>query len=147
MAKTKIGEVKLLIRGGQATPAPPIGPALGSKGVNIGEFCRRFNEKTKDMQGKLLPVVVNIYNDRTFDFVIKKPTVSYLLLEALKQEKGSPDPGSKKIGHISFEAIKKIAEYKMDEMNCDSLEAAMRIVEGTALSMGIIVDKETKKES
>jgi len=146
MARTKIGEVKLLVRGGQATPAPPIGPALGSKGINIGEFCKRFNDKTKDIQGKLLPVVINIYNDRTFDFVIKKPTVSYLLLEALKQEKGSSDPGRKKIGHISYQAIKKIAEYKMDEMNCDSLESAIRIVEGTALSMGIIVDKENQKE-
>lgn len=140
MAKTVIGEVKLMVKGGQATPAPPIGPTLGSKGINIGEFCKRFNDKTKDMQGKLVPVIVRIYNDRTFDLELKKPPVSYLLLEALKKEKGSGTPGRIRIGTLSRETIRKIAEYKLDEMNCSSLEAAIKIVEGTAKSMGINVE-------
>ena len=142
MPKAKIAEVKLLLKGGEATPAPPIGPALGSKGINIGEFCKRFNDRTKDQKGRLLKAIIHIYNDRTFDIEIKKPPVSALILEAIKQEKGSQSPGKVKIAKISGETIKKIAEYKMDELNCSSIEAAIKMVEGTAKSMGIMVEDQ-----
>ncbi|MCS6990375.1 MAG: 50S ribosomal protein L11 [Chitinophagales bacterium] len=140
MAKEIEAYVKLQVKGGQANPAPPIGPALGSKGVNIMEFCKRFNAQTQDKLGKTLPVIITVYKDKSFDFVIKQPPVSVSILEAIKKEKGSAVPNRNKIGTITWEQIRKIAEEKMPDLNCFTLESAMKMVAGTARSMGVVVE-------
>jgi large subunit ribosomal protein L11 len=134
--------VKLQIRGGQANPAPPIGPALGSKGVNIMEFCKQFNARTQDKQGELLPVVITIYKDKSFEFVIKTPPAAELLKKAAKIEKGSPEPNRKKVGKVTWQQIREIAQKKMPDLNCYTLEAAMNMIAGTAKSMGLVIEGE-----
>ena len=141
MAKEVSGLVKLQVKGGAANPAPPIGPALGAKGVNIMEFCKQFNARTQDQAGKVLPVIITVYSDKSFDFIIKKPPVASQIKEAIKIESGSAESNKKKIGKITQEQIKKIAENKMAEMNCFKVESAMQMVAGTARSMGIEVIK------
>ena len=141
MAKEVSGLVKLQIKGGAANPSPPIGPALGAKGVNIMEFCKQFNARTQDQMGKVLPVIITVYSDKSFDFIIKKPPVASQIKEAIKIESGSAESNKKKIGKITQEQIKKIAENKMADMNCFKVESAMQMVAGTARSMGIEVIK------
>ena len=141
MAKEVSGLVKLQVKGGAANPAPPIGPALGAKGVNIMEFCKQFNARTQDQAGKVLPVIITVYSDKSFEFIIKKPPIASQIKEALKIESGSAESNKKKIGKISQEQIKKIAENKMADMNCFKIESAMQMVAGTARSMGIEVIK------
>jgi large subunit ribosomal protein L11 len=133
--------VKLLLPAGQATPAPPVGPALGQHGVNIMEFCKAFNERTKGMEGTIVPAVVTVYKDRTFDFVLKTPPTSFLLKQAAKIAKGSSEPNRIKVGKITRKQLEEIARIKLPDLNTDDLQKAMRIVEGTARNMGIeIVD-------
>ena len=139
MAKEIETFIKLQVKGGQANPAPPIGPALGSKGVNIMEFCKQFNAATQDKQGKILPCVITVYKDKSFTFVIKTPPASALLLEYSKAKKGSNIPNRNKIGSVSWEQVKEIAEIKMPDLNCFTVQAAMKMVAGTARSMGITV--------
>jgi len=127
------------IRGGQANPSPPVGPALGSKGLNIMEFCKQFNARTQDKMGQLIPVVISIYSDKSFDFVIKTPPAAVLLLEASKLKKGSPEPNRAKIGSVTWDQVKKIAEIKMPDLNAMKVESAMKMVAGTARSMGLRV--------
>jgi large subunit ribosomal protein L11 len=134
--------VKLQIKGGQANPAPPIGPALGSKGVNIMEFCKQFNARTQDKPGEVLPVVITIYKDKSFDFVIKTPPAAELLKKAAKIEKGSPEPNRKKVGKVTWQQIREIAEKKMPDLNCYTVEAAMHMIAGTARSMGLVIEGE-----
>lgn len=133
--------VKLQIKGGQANPAPPIGPALGSKGVNIMEFCKQFNARTQDRPGEVLPVVITIYKDKSFDFIIKTPPAAELIKKAARIEKGSAEPNRKKVGTITWAQVREIAEKKMPDLNCYTLEAAMRMIAGTAKSMGLIVQE------
>lgn len=139
MAKEIETYVKLQVKGGQANPAPPIGPALGSKGVNIMEFCKQFNARTQDQTGKVLPVVLTVYKDKSFDFVIKTPPTPILLLEALKAKTGSKESNRIKIGSVSWEQVQTIAETKMPDLNCFTVESAMKMVAGTARSLGITV--------
>jgi large subunit ribosomal protein L11 len=139
MAKEIAGQIKLQIKGGAANPSPPVGPALGSKGINIMEFCKQFNARTQDKAGKVLPVVITYYADKTFDFVVKTPPVAIQLLEAIKQKSGSAEPNRKKVGEMDWEQVKAIAEEKMTDLNCFTVESAMRMVAGTARSMGITV--------
>ena len=139
MAKEVETYVKLQVKGGQANPAPPIGPALGSKGLNIMEFCKRFNAETQDKIGKVLPVVITAYKDKSFDFVIKTPPVAIQLMEASKIKKGSNEPNRKKVGSVSWDQVKEIAEIKMPDMNAFNIESAMKMVAGTARSMGLTV--------
>ncbi len=134
--------VKLQIKGGQANPAPPIGPALGSKGVNIMEFCKQFNARTQDRPGEVLPVVITIYKDKSFDFVIKTPPAAELLKKAARIEKGSAEPNRKKVGSVSWAQIREIAEKKMPDLNCYSIEAAMNMIAGTARSLGLTIQGE-----
>ncbi|MCS7297089.1 MAG: 50S ribosomal protein L11 [Bacteroidia bacterium] len=134
--------VKLQIKGGQANPAPPIGPALGSKGVNIMEFCKQFNARTQDRPGEVLPVIVTIYKDKSFEFVIKTPPTAELLKKAAKIERGSAEPNRKKAGSVTWAQIREIAEKKMPDLNCYSIEAAMRMVAGTARSLGLLISDE-----
>jgi len=140
MAKEIQTFIKLQVTGGRANPAPPIGPALGAKGVNIMEFCKRFNAKTQDDMGKTLPVVITVYKDKSFDFVIKTPPAAVQLLEAAKKKKGSGVPNRNKVGSVTWDQIKLIAENKMPDLNCFSVESGMRMVAGTARSMGLTVD-------
>ena len=140
MAKEIQTFVKLQVKGGQANPAPPIGPALGSKGVNIMEFCKQFNARTQDKMGKVLPVVLTVYKDKSFDFVIKTPPAAIQLLEAAKLQSGSKEPNRNKVGSVNWEQIQKIAEDKMPDLNCFTIESAMSMVAGTARSMGITVE-------
>lgn len=140
MAKSIDTYVKLQVKGGKANPAPPIGPALGSKGLNIMEFCKRFNAQTQDKMDQVLPVLITVYSDKTFDFIIKTPPAPNLLLAAAKVQGGSAEPNRKKIGSVTWEQIKVIAETKMPDLNCFTVEAAMRMVAGTARSMGITVE-------
>jgi large subunit ribosomal protein L11 len=140
MAKEIETYVKLQVKGGQANPAPPIGPALGAKGVNIMEFCKQFNARTQDKMGKVLPVVLTVYKDKSFDFVIKTPPAAVQLMEASKQAKGSAVPNRNKIGSVNWEQIKAIATDKMADLNCFTVESAMKMVAGTARSMGLTVD-------
>jgi large subunit ribosomal protein L11 len=142
MAKELTGFIKLQVKGGAANPAPPIGPALGSKGVNIMEFCKQFNARTQDKAGKILPVVISVYSDKSFDFIIKTPPVAAQLLEAAKIAKGSAEPNRKKNGNVSWDQIKMIAEDKIVDMNCFKLESAMKMVAGSARSMGLNVTGE-----
>ena len=139
MAKEIAGFIKLQIKGGAANPAPPVGPALGSKGVNIMEFCKQFNARTQDKAGKVLPVVITVYTDKSFEFVVKTPPVAVQLLEATKKKSGSAQPNRNKIAEITWDQVKAIAEDKMPDLNCFTVEAAMRLVAGTARSMGITV--------
>lgn len=139
MAKEITGYLKLQVRGGAANPSPPVGPALGAKGLNIMEFCKQFNARTQEKQGQLLPVVVTIYSDKSFDFVIKTPPAPVLIMEAAKLKKGSAEPNRVKVGSISWDQIKTIAETKMPDLNAFKIESAMRQVAGTARSMGVKV--------
>jgi large subunit ribosomal protein L11 len=139
MAREITGFVKLQVKGGQANPAPPIGPALGSKGVNIMEFCKQFNARTQDKMGKVLPVVITVYNDKSFDFIIKQPPVAVSLIEAAKIKGGSAEPNRKKVGSVNWDQIRKIAEEKMPDLNCFTIESAMSMVAGTARSLGLTV--------
>ena len=140
MAKEIETFIKLQVKGGAANPAPPVGPALGSKGVNIMEFCKRFNAKTQDTPGKLLPVVITVYKDKSFEFVVKTPPAAIQLLELSKVAKGSPEPNRKKVGSVSWSQIEEIAKIKMVDLNAFTLESAMKMVAGTARSMGLTVE-------
>ncbi len=142
MAKEVAGLIKLQIKGGAANPSPPVGPALGSKGVNIMEFCKQFNARTQDKAGKILPVIITVYADKSFDFVVKQPPIAVQLKEAAKLQSGSAEPNRKKVAKITWDQVKKIAEDKMPDMNAFTIGAAMRMVAGTARSMGITVDGE-----
>ncbi len=143
MAKQISGFVKLQVKGGQANPAPPIGPALGSKGVNIMEFCKQFNARTQEKQGKVLPVIITVYADKSFDFIIKTPPVASQLLEYTKIAKGSDQSNRKRVASVTLDQVRKIAEEKMPDLNCFTIEAAMTMVQGTARSMGIAMAGET----
>jgi len=142
MAKEVAGIIKLQIRGGAANPSPPVGPALGSKGVNIMEFCKQFNARTQDKAGKIIPVIITVYTDKSFDFVTKTPPVSVQLLEAAKIQKGSPEPNRNKVATVTWDQVKAIAQDKMQDLNCYTLESAMKMVAGTARSMGITIKGE-----
>ena len=142
MAKAVEGMIKLQIRGGAANPSPPVGPALGSKGVNIMEFCKQFNARTQDQAGKLLPVIITVYFDKSFDFVVKTPPVAVQLMEVSKTKKGSKEPNRDKIASVSWDQVRQIAESKMPDLNAFTIESAMKMVAGTARSMGITVKGE-----
>jgi large subunit ribosomal protein L11 len=139
MAKEVAGLIKLQIRGGAANPSPPVGPALGAKGVNIMEFCKQFNARTQDKAGKLLPVVITVYADKSFDFIVKTPPVAVQILEAAKLKSGSAEPNRVKVAKVSWDQVKKIAEDKMPDLNAFTVSSAMKMVAGTARSMGITV--------
>ena len=139
MAKEVSKVVKLQVRGGAANPSPPVGPALGAAGVNIMEFCKQFNARTQDKQGKVLPVVITVYTDKSFEFVVKTPPAAVQLLEAAKVKKGSGEPNRKKVAKVSWDQIRGIAEDKMVDMNAFEVESAMRMIAGTARSMGLTV--------
>ena len=139
MAKELGKVVKLQVRGGAANPSPPVGPALGAAGVNIMEFCKQFNYRTQDKQGKVLPVVINVYKDKSFDFVVKTPPAAVQLMEAAKIKKGSGEPNRKKVATVSWDQIRVIAEDKMIDLNAFTVESAMRMIAGTARSMGLKV--------
>jgi large subunit ribosomal protein L11 len=139
MAKVVEALIKLQVKGGQANPAPPVGPALGSKGVNIMEFCKRFNARTQDMQGKITPVVITVYKDKSFDFIIKTVPAAVQLMEVAKLKKGSAESNRLKVGKVSWDNIKTIAEDKMADLNAFKVESAMKMVAGTARSMGLTV--------
>ena len=139
MAKEVAALIKLQIKGGAANPSPPVGPALGSKGVNIMDFCKQFNARTQDKAGKVLPVIITVYGDKSFDFVVKQPPVAVQLKEAAKLQSGSAEPNRKKVGQVTWDQIKTIAEDKMPDLNCFTIESAMLMVAGTARSMGINV--------
>ena len=139
MAKQIDGFLKLQVWGGQANPAPPVGPALGSKGINIMEFCNQFNARTEDRKGQVLPVVISIFKDKSFDFVIKTPPASVLILEAAKKKKGSEQPNLNKVASITWDQVKNIAEIKMKDLNAFKVESAMKMIAGTARSMGVKV--------
>ena len=139
MAKEIKGYLKIQVKGGAANPSPPIGPALGSKGLNIMEFCKQFNARTQDKPGQVLPVLITIYADKSFDFVIKTPPAPVLLMDAAKIKGGSKEPNRNKVGPVTWDQVREIAEIKMPDLNAFKLEAAMRMVAGTARSMGITV--------
>lgn len=139
MAKKVVGQIKLQIPGGQANPAPPVGPALGQRGVNIMEFCKAFNAKTQDQKGMVIPVIITVYSDRSFTFITKTPPASILLFKAAKIEKGSGEPNKNKVGKVTKKQLEEIAKLKMPDLNAGSVEAAMRTIAGTARSAGITV--------
>jgi large subunit ribosomal protein L11 len=141
MAKKVTGFIKLQIPAGQANPAPPVGPALGQKGVNIMEFCKQFNARTKDQQGLIIPVIITVFSDKSFTFITKTPPAATLLLKAAKLEKGSGEPNRNKVGKVTKKQVREIAESKMVDLNAASVEAAMSMVAGTARSMGITVEE------
>ena len=143
MAKEVAGLIKLQIRGGAANPSPPVGPALGAKGVNIMEFCKQFNARTQDKAGKVLPAVITVYSDKSFDFVIKTPPAAVQLMEAAKLKKGSSESNRSKVGKVTWDQVRTIAEDKMPDLNCFSVESATKMVAGTARSMGINVIGES----
>ncbi len=140
MAKKVIGTIKLQIPAGNANPSPPVGPALGQHGVNIMEFCKAFNAKTQDKQGLIIPVVITVYADRSFTFITKTPPAAVLLKKAAGLEKGSGEPNREKVGKVTRDQVKEIAELKMKDLNAFSVESAMRMIEGTARSMGIMIE-------
>jgi len=140
MAKEISGYVKLQCKGGQANPAPPIGPALGSKGVNIMEFCKQFNARTQDRQGKVLPVIITVYTDKSFEFIIKTPPAAVQLKDAAKIQSGSKEPNRDKVGKVTWTQVEAIAKDKMADLNAFTLESAMKMVAGTARSMGLTVE-------
>ncbi|MBG0780659.1 MAG: 50S ribosomal protein L11 [Bacteroidales bacterium] len=139
MAKEVSGLIKLQIKGGAANPSPPVGPALGSKGVNIMEFCKQFNARTQDQAGKIIPVIITVYKDKSFDFVLKAPPVAVQIMELAKLKKGSAEPNRAKVGSLSWDQVRTIAEDKMKDLNAFTVESAMRMVAGTARSMGVKV--------
>ncbi len=139
MAKEITGYVKLQVKGGTANPSPPIGPALGSKGLNIMEFCKQFNARTQDKAGKVLPVVITVYSDKSFDFIVKTPPVSIQLLEITNLKLGSTEPNRKKVGSVTWDQVRTIATDKMPDLNCFTVDSAMSMVAGTARSMGITI--------
>ncbi len=139
MAKQITGYLKLQVKGGAANPAPPIGPALGSKGLNIMDFCKQFNARTQDKPGQVLPVLITIYNDKSFDFVIKTPPAAILIMDLVKKQKGSAEPKTVKIGNITWDQVKTIAETKMPDLNAFKIESAMKMIAGTARSLGVTV--------
>jgi large subunit ribosomal protein L11 len=141
MAKKVTGFIKLQIPAGQANPAPPVGPALGQKGVNIMEFCKQFNARTKDQQGLIIPVIITVFSDKSFTFITKTPPAATLLLKAVKLEKGSGEPNRNKVGMVTKKQVREIAEMKMVDLNAGTVEAAMSMVAGTARSMGITVEE------
>ncbi len=147
MAKEIEGFVKLQVRGGTANPAPPVGPALGAKGLNIMEFCKRFNAATQEMQGKVVPVVITVYKDKSFDFIIKTPPAAVQLLEAAKLKKGSSVPNRDKVGTVTWDQVRDIAENKMPDLNAFKIESAMKMVAGTARSMGLTVTGDAPWEA
>ncbi|MCI1779995.1 MAG: 50S ribosomal protein L11 [Bacteroidales bacterium] len=140
MAKEITAFIKLQIKGGAANPSPPVGPALGSKGVNIMDFCKQFNARTQDMAGKVLPVIITVFSDKSFTFVVKQPPVTVQLKEAAKVSKGSAESNRKKVGSVTWEQVRAIAQNKMPDMNAFTLKSAMKMVAGTARSMGITVE-------
>ena len=140
MAKEISTYVKLQVKGGQANPAPPIGPALGSKGINIMEFCKQFNARTQDKIGNVLPVLITVYTDKSFEFIIKTPPAAVQLLDAAKIQSGSKEPNRSKVGKVSWAQVEEIAKDKMSDLNCFTVESALRMVAGTARSMGLTVD-------
>jgi len=140
MAKEVGALIKLQIKGGAANPAPPIGPALGAKGVNIMEFCKQFNARTQQMAGKVIPVIITVYTDKSFEFITKTPPVAVQLLEVSKIKGGSPEPNRKKVGTVNWDQVRNIAEAKMVDLNCFTIESAMSMVAGTARSMGLMVE-------
>lgn len=142
MAKEVDGIIKLQIKGGAANPSPPVGPALGAKGVNIMEFCKQFNARTQNSAGKVLPVIITVYGDKSFDFIVKKPPVAVQILEAAKKKSGSAEPNRVKVASITWDQVKEIAEEKMPDLNAFTVESAMKMVAGTARSMGITVKGE-----
>jgi len=142
MAKEVAGIIKLQIRGGAANPSPPVGPALGAKGVNIMEFCKQFNARTQDKAGKVIPVIITVYGDKSFDFVTKTPPVAVQLMELAKVKKGSAESNITKVASVTWDQVRTIAEEKMADLNCFTVESAMRMVAGTARSMGITVKGE-----
>ena len=146
MSKEVAAFIKLQIKGGAANPSPPVGPALGTKGVNIMDFCKQFNARTQDRAGKVLPVIITVYADKSFDFVVKQPPVAIQLKEAAKVQKGSAQPNREKVGEVTWEQIRQIAQDKMPDMNCFTVESAMRMVAGTARSMGLKVVGEFPNE-
>ena len=139
MAKEVAAFIKLQIKGGAANPSPPVGPASGSKGVNIMDFCKQFNARTQDKAGKVLPVIITVYSDKSFDFIVKQPPVAIQLKEAAKAKSGSAQPNRDKVGQVTWDQVREIAQDKMSDMNCFTIEAAMRMIAGTARSMGINV--------
>lgn len=139
MAKEITGYVKLQVKGGQANPSPPVGPALGSKGLNIMEFCKQYNARTQDRMGQVLPVLITVYSDKSFDFVVKTPPAANMLLDAAKIKGGSAEPNRKKVGSVSWDQVKEIAVVKMPDLNAFEIESAMKMVAGTARSMGITI--------
>lgn len=140
MAKKVVGFIKLQIPAGGANPAPPVGPALGQKGVNIMEFCKQFNAKTQSQAGMIIPVVITVYSDKSFTFITKTPPASILLIKEAKLEKGSAEPNRNKVGKVTRQQVRKIAELKMPDLNANDVAGAERIIEGTARSMGIVVE-------
>ena len=142
MAKEVAGQLKLQIKGGAANPSPPVGPALGAKGINIMEFCKQFNARTQDQAGKILPVVITYYADKSFDFIVKTPPVAVQLKEVAKLKSGSAQPNRNKVAELTWEQVRAIAQDKIVDLNCFTVEAAMKIVTGTARSMGITVKGE-----
>ena len=140
MAKKEIASIKLQLPAGQANPSPPVGPALGAHGVNIMEFCKAYNAKTQQQTGTIIPVVITVYNDRSFSFITKTPPASTLLIKAAKIEKGSGMPNRDKVGTVTEKQVKEIAEIKMEDLNASSIESAMMMIKGTARSMGILVE-------
>jgi len=139
MAKVVAGLIKLQIKGGAANPAPPVGPALGAKGVNIMEFCKQFNARTQDKAGKVLPVVITVYGDKSFDFIIKTPPAAVQILEGAKLKKGSSEPNRVKVANVSWDLVRTIAQDKLPDMNCFTVNSAMKMIAGTARSMGVTV--------
>lgn len=139
MAKEIAGQLKLQIKGGAANPSPPVGPALGSKGINIMDFCKQFNARTQDKAGKVLPVVITYYADKSFDFIVKQPPVAIQILEAAKAKVGSAEPNRKKVAELTWEQVRAIGEEKMSDLNCFTIESAMKMVAGTARSMGVTI--------
>ena len=142
MAKEVAGLIKLQIKGGAANPSPPVGPALGSKGINIMDFCKQFNARTQDKAGKILPVVITYYADKSYDFIIKTPPAAVQLMEAAKIKKGSSEPNRTKVAEVTWDQVRAIAEDKMPDLNCFTIESAMKMIAGTARSMGIRVKGE-----
>jgi len=147
MAKTVEALIKLQIKGGAANPSPPVGPALGSKGVNIMEFCKQFNARTQNSAGKVLPVIITVYGDKSFDFIIKKPPVAVQILEVAKLKSGSAEPNRKKVASLTWDQVKEIAEEKMPDLNAFTMSSAMKMVAGTARSMGVTVSGEFPGEN
>lgn len=147
MAKEIAGLIKLQIKGGAANPSPPVGPALGAKGINIMEFCKQFNARTQDKAGKILPVIITYYSDKSFDFIVKTPPVAVQLAEVAKLKGGSAEPNRKKVASLTWEQVRAIAQDKMVDLNCFEVESAMKMVAGTARSMGITIKGEFPKNN